>query len=203
MKRKQTGKHVVLLVVAICLAFFWMTQYKQVNDFYKEHTVKNEIFFPVNSNVKFDDDFLTLSESAEGHEICVNKVEIVDYSDVETDWQITDERVSTPPDRLILIHVTLRNINGPVSNIDLSNFSLFGKDSNPQIDYELLCKLNPAMQPDSLYVSIPQRTGQSFILPYMLFRENYRLSVWRTMGNYPFYLRITAFPNTKFICLNN
>ncbi len=203
MKRNQARTYGILLVIAFCLAFSWMRKYKQVNDFYKEHTIKNEIFYPANNNVKFDDDFLTLSENAKGHEICVNKFEIIDYSDVEIDWQFAEERVSTPPDRLLLIDVTLRNIDGPTSNIDISNFFLFGNDSNPQIDYEVLCKLNPEIQSDSFYVSIPQGTEQNFILPYMLFKENYRLSTWRAMDHYPFYLQITAFPNTKFICLNN
>lgn len=204
MRKKSTQFYVALIVLGLCLVSAWAFRYHQVNQFYKQHSLGTKEFFSMNEEISFEDDFLALHESAPGHWICVNQLEIVDFADyISLMGLSTEGRETITPDKLALVSITLQNADGPVSDIFLPNFSLFGTDSNPQLDYEIMCDINPSVLENSWYVSFQKEARCDIILPYMLFQENYKHSVWNNFDQYPFYLQITAFPTAKYVRLES
>lgn len=205
MQNKSTITTKIALVACVfCLTTVWIIRYHQINQFYKAHTIKAEKFYSMNENVAFEDDFLALHEAAKGHFICVNNLEIVAFTDYINCMGISiNTRETAIPEKLALISVRLQNTEGETSDIFFPNFSLFGVDSNPQFDYELFHSINPFISKNSWHISIPKGSDCDLILPYMLFENEYKRSIWENWNQYPFFLQITAFPTAKYIRLEN
>lgn len=197
----RTNRH--FFVITICVLFsasVWVIQYNKINHFYESHTIKIEKIYTMNEEIKFEQDYLAINESAVGHSVCMNEVEIVDFDEYINRLELSiDNRKAIKPEKLALVSITLRNIDGDISNIFLPNFSLYGIDSNPQLDYELLSQINLNLDADSLYISLQQGTECNLTLPYMLFEQDFKESVWNNMGSYDFYFQITSFPTAKYI----
>lgn len=200
MNSKAAQRFFITTLCLICCVFLWIFRYNSINHFYKSNTIRTEAFYPMCQEIEFGDEYLALNESAEGHSICVNKVEFVDFYDYTSCiGNSADTRKAKEPEKLVLVYITLRNKDGNISDIFLPNFSLYGVDSNPQLDYELLTQINPILQTASWYVSLQQGAECDLILPYMLFEQDYKRSTWENLESQTFYFQITAFPTAKFI----
>ena len=196
-------KKIILTILCLLLAAVWIWRYHSVNHFYHNHTTRTIAYYSMEEEVPFEDDFLELHESAENCFIRVGNYEIADFVDYVQKNRISlDSRQGKAPEKLVLVQITLYN-RGPENRaINLTNFALFGIDSNPPMDYELLCQINPILSGGSWGIALHQSGKYQITLPYMLFSDYYGYSTWNNLGDYTFYLQCTSFPTVKCIQLS-
>ena len=205
MKSKLSRKkRIALIGLSIAIMVAWVWRYISINQFYDEHTTKTIAYYTIEDEVPFGTDYLALHESADGYYIQVESFEIVDFVTCCEDYEVSlDSRQVAIPDKLVLVHITLRNEYSNDQGINLSNFSLYGIDSNPPLDYDLLRQINSILSDGSWGISLPHNSEYQVTLPYMLFREYYKTSTWNNIHDYTFYLQVTAFPTVKCIQLES
>lgn len=205
MKSKLTKKKKIFLIILFfATVAVWGWRYLTVNKFYQEHTTKTISFYSMEDEVPFGSDFLALHESAEGCYVQVENFEIVDFTEYTQNQKISlDSRQVEMPDKLVLVHITLRNKGNDNQDINLSHFALFGIDSNPPMDYDLLCQINPLLSDGIWEITLSQKGEYQITLPYMLFKQYYKNSTWSNLDNYTFYLQCTSIPTVKCIRMGN
>ena len=205
MKSKLTKKKQIFLTVLFLAAVaVWIWRYLTINSFYQEHTTKTIAYYSMGEVVPFGSDFLALHESAEDCYIQVENFEIVDFTEYTQNHKISlDSRQVEIPDKLVLVHITLQNDGIDDQDINLANFALFGIDSNPPMDYDLLCQINPILSGGIWEITLSQNGEYQITLPYMLFKQYYKNSTWNNLDNYTFYLQCTSIPTVKCIRIGN
>lgn len=199
MLRKRKSRDITLFIIISIFIIVWTCQYVQVNQFYKNNTLLEKEYYLMGENVDFEEDFLSLYQDAKGCTICLNAFEIVSFQEfINNRGIVVDNRQTRIPEKLALIDIELKNESEEKVNFYLPSFDLYGIDSNPQLDSELLPVINHAFR-GSWDFTLSAGDICTITLPFMLFKDCYRKSVWNNFEAYPFFLQVTAFPTAKYI----
>lgn len=203
MKRKLSQKKRIALI-GLCMAIVavWTWRYLSVNRFYDARTTRTIAYYAMEDEVPIGTESLTLQESVDGYYVHVKDFEIVDFfSYCENNGISLDTRQNAVPDKLALVRITLGNVHGDESGINISDFGLQGIDSYPTLDYDLLGEVNPTFSGAFWGIVPPQNSEYEITIPYMLSKENYKVSTWNNIDNYKFYLKFSDIPVIKCIKL--
>lgn len=193
-------KKITVLFALVLLTVLWTWQYITVNNYYAQMDKSSIQYFPMNEDVPFGDDFIEWNEQANGYYVRVNRFEILDYDEY---WEENcfNHAPMLEAEKIALVHITLRNDDSNSAGIYLTDFVLHGIDSYQGMDWEALTAANPILA-GGFGIRLASGTQQEFVLPYYIKMDSFGIDTWRNIENYPFYLRITAFPTQKDIVLN-
>lgn len=197
---KKYRRRILGSVFIVLLSALWIWRYYTINEYYQSLDQSSIPYYSMGEEVYFEDDFITLHESANGYSICVDDFKIVDYAEyinslpeeIEPDY---------PSDKLGLVTITLRNHSNAEDAIFLSSFTMHGIDSYQGMDWQLLTASNPVLG-EGHGIRLREGMEMQFILPFVLRKEFFGFDTWAHLENYQFYLQVTTFPAEKTICLS-
>lgn len=197
MRKKQTYSIAIFILL---ISIIWYFRYSYINQQYSNFSNIEYKIFKTGEDVSFSSDFLASRECIDGYSIRVDAFEIHDYKQFIDQQNLTLEREGLLPGKIALVKITLKNDTSTADGIPLTDFKLHGIDSYALIDRTLLTSINPVLQGAYGIKLLPGSSLQIY-LPFALFRKQYRYSTWNKLENYSFYLRVTAFPTVKDVCV--
>lgn len=192
-------KNIVLLAF-ILLTSLWAWRYRAVNSYYSQMDKSSIQYFSMNEDVPFGDDFIEWQVDANGYYIRVNQFEILDY-DEYMEENCFEFAPMLEPEKIALVHITLRNDNSNSEGIYLTDFVLHGIDSYQGMDWQALVAANPILA-GGFGIQLAPGTQEEFVLPYYIKKDSFGIGTWVNIDDYTFYLRVTAFPTQKDIVID-
>lgn len=195
----------ICLILTAIVAVLWVWRYSVINQYYREAMpARTEEYFISGEDVPFGDDYIELHEPGKGYTIRCDNLEIVEFNNYvkEKGISLDNRDPKSFPEKLALISITLTNIDSSLDSISLTEFKLFGVDSNPIMDYEMLPKCNEILSSGATAIALKQGMSYSLILPFRLDRDQYNYHTWNNLMDYRFSLKITSFPTEKYIQLD-
>lgn len=194
-------KCLIFFAVLLLLSVVWTWRYFSMNAYYDSiSTITSEIY-EMQEEVPFSSDWIQMDMSADGYWLTVNGFEIVNYEDYLAASGFSVDN-PYPPEKLALVHITLKNINSTAKGVMLTEIQLRGVDSIMGMDWDILTAANPIL--DGNYgICLPAETECDLILPYDLNRANFGSITWYNLEEYAFFLRLTIWPTEKNIALGH
>lgn len=195
--RKRWGIFVALIIAAL----LWSWRYTSLNAYYDSINTVEEKVYQKGAFVPFGDDYTFGDTTLDGYSIRVDGIEIMEFQAFCQVAGVTEDDVSSVPDRVALVTITLFNESNDTDAVALVDFNLHGVDSTVGMNWELLSKLNPVLE-GIFMVRIEKGAQYQFVLPYNINQRYFGSYTWNNMDNYDWFLRITTWPTKKDIAIN-
>lgn len=194
---KKAWKTGLLILAGVLLAAAWLWRYLEVNAFYRDLNNTTTEVYGIGEEVPFEDDYIEIKEPAKGYTLRVDDFRIVDYTEFIEEQSFTLPKEYTPPEKLALVYLTLRNIDSTDPGIALLDLGLSGIDRYALIDWDLLPLLNPVLE-NGYGIALSQGTSYQVVIPYQIYRYFFS-AAWDNLESYPLFFQMTSFPTRKLI----
>lgn len=200
MNRKKMFLIIGALLLIILLVVGWCWRFASLNHFYWGISKQKTEVYDSHEMVWFEDDYLDKDLQADGYGIRVDGFTIENYQEyMDTNhYPIPDGE--KPPQRIVLVTVTLYNENSTANGVMLPELMLHGIDSYSNVDWDVLYAANPVLN-DKPGINLKQGRECTLVLPFPLFEKLYNGQTWDNIDDYEFFLRITFYPTAKDIRL--
>ncbi len=191
-------KYVIWLLVAAVLSGLWFWRYTTMNAYYDSLNRVVEKEYLSGEYVPFEDDYISGEDTLDGYFVRVDGFELLEFEELCSRTGMTGEGIYSPPERVVLVTVTLKNETNAEDAVPLTSLVLHGIDSVVGLNWDLMADLNPKLEGNS---RVRLREGQEFqvVLPYNLRKNLFSSYTWNHMENYDWFLRITVWPTEKDI----
>lgn len=193
----------LLLVIAVLmlLAAGWTWRYVTLNQYYDALDNGDVRLYQSGELVPFENDGNDKDTNLNGYYIRVDDYEIRDYQEYLDDTGISIPEDTSVPDKLVLITVTLINESCETNPVMVSDMVLHGVDFLTKMDWDVLLKANPILEGNT-GIALNPGTECELILPYTLYKHQFKYSTWRNIDECELFLQVTCTLTTKEIQIN-
>ncbi len=190
-------KVILTTIISALLILAYMWRYRAVNQELQAAPVQE---YSMGEEVEMEQDIL-INYTMEGYSIKVNQAEVLSYEEFLEKYDAEDEYTHVP-DKVYDVEVTLRNIDAKEgTGINLSELYIQGAAVCEGVNIDLLNQANPDLN-GAYAIALRESSALTLHLPFNLYEEHFKKSVWRNLDEFPMNFVATLYPTKKVIHLS-
>ncbi|MCD8127742.1 MAG: hypothetical protein LUD82_09990 [Clostridiales bacterium] len=185
----------VLLVLFIVLAGLWIWRYRTVNRSFEEKYSVPTVSYGLNDEIELGENIIELGMTADGYTLIFQSWELLEYDEALEKYGVSEETAADfyyPPERVLIVSVTVYNEDNTDSVIPLYDLTLCGTDWYTDWNEEFMAAINDDGW-NILYSCGVGETEQIYLV-YDLRESKFPEKRWESLSEESFFIQLTYRP---------